>query len=80
GGNTITANWNGTDCDGYVIQWSTSPSFSRIAGSATVNGADVTEKTFSAQNAGKYYVRIRAWKNDNGVRIYGDFSAPAKVN
>ncbi len=80
GGNTITANWNGTDCDGYVIQWSTSPSFSRIAGSATVKGADVTEKTVSAQNAGKYYVRIRAWKNDNGVRIYGDFSAPAKVN
>ena len=80
GGNTITANWNGTGCDGYVIQWSTSPSFSRIVGSTTVNGADVTEKTVSAQNAGKYYVRIRAWKNDNGARIYGDFSAPAKVN
>ena len=79
-GKNIRVNWNKQTCTGYVVQWSMDKSFSRIAGTKYINGAWNTGYTITANNARKYYVRVRAYKTYNGMTAYGDFSPAVKVS
>ncbi|MCD7820682.1 MAG: right-handed parallel beta-helix repeat-containing protein, partial [Clostridiales bacterium] len=64
-----------TNASGYVIQYSTSSSFSN-AKTVTVSGGSTVTKTITGLTAGKtYYVRVRAYRTCNNIRVYGSYCA-----
>ncbi len=64
-----------TNASGYVIQYSTSSSFSN-AKTVTVSGGSTVTKTITGLTAGKtYYVRVRAYRTCNSIRVYGSYCA-----
>lgn len=75
----ITLKWNKISCTGYQIQYSTSKNFKSNVKTVTVGGSKAT-KTWSASKSKKtYYVRIRAYKEPNGKKIYGSWSKTLTV-
>ena len=75
--NKITFKWNkDTTASGYEIQYSTSKSFSKSkTKSVTVTKNSTKSKTFSKLlKKKKYYVRIRAYKTIDGVKVLDDIS------
>lgn len=75
----IEAGWSTAACHGYLIQWSRDESFSRVDGSAVINGTNTTRCTINVSGAADYYVRVRAWRNYNGDKVYSEFTAPVKA-
>ena len=60
---------------GYEIKYSTSKTFASNSKTATVTGASRRSKTLEGLQSGrKYYVKVRAYKNVNGKKIYGAWS------
>lgn len=60
---------------GYEIKYSDSKNFAFHSKSVTVTGASRRSKTLEGLQGGrKYYVKIRAYKNVNGKKLYGDWS------
>ena len=78
--NVLSAGWSPVSGGGYVIEWSMDKTFSRVAGSAVINGSSKTGYDINVSNPENYYVRVRAWKNFNGETVYGDFSSPVKAS
>lgn len=77
----IKVNWGkSTGCSGYQIQYSKSKSFNTVVASKYVkkeNTKSYTGKNFTKNK--KYYVRVRAYKNVNGSKIYSDWSKVKSV-
>lgn len=61
---------------GYQIQYSTSSKYSKKSTKTiTINKKSTTSKTISKlKSKKKYYVRIRAYKQSQGKKIYGDWT------
>lgn len=75
-GDTLTASWQQTPYHGYLVQWSRDSEFATVEGSAYVNGGSTLSYSASVKNADEYYVRVRAFKNFEGERVFGAFCAP----
>ena len=61
---------------GYQIQYSTSKKYTKKATKTiTINKKSTTSKTISKlKSKKKYYVRIRAYKQSQGKKIYGAYT------
>lgn len=79
--NSITAKWNEvSDIDGYRIQCSTSSEFSKNVKKINVKSSATTSHKIEKLNSGKkYYVRIRTYKNVDGVNVYSGWSETVSV-
>ncbi|MEY8427362.1 transglutaminase domain-containing protein [Lachnospiraceae bacterium 46-15] len=76
----VRVSWKKQSCDGYRIQLSLQANFKKIAKTVTVRGGKSVKKTVSGLKAKKkYYVRIQAYRQVNGKRVYGTFSKKVKV-
>ena len=58
---------------GYQISRSTSKS--NAANIKTYSGADLKSKSITLSSAKKYYYKVRAYKTENGKKVYGPWSA-----
>lgn len=68
-----------SNASGYIIQYSTNSNMSG-ATSVTVSGGSTVTKTLSSLTAGKtYYIRIRAYRTCNSIKLYGKFSSKKSV-
>lgn len=76
----VRVSWKKQSCDGYRIQLSLQANFKKIAKTVTVRGGKSAKKTVSGlKEKKKYYVRIQAYRQVNGKRVYGTFSKKVKV-
>lgn len=75
-GGKIKAIWSKTkSASGYQIAYSKSKSFKKTIATKTVSGSKKTFYTGKNFTKGKkYYVRVRAYKNYNGKKVYGSWS------
>lgn len=75
----FTVKWNSVKCSGYQIQYSTKKNFSSNTKSVNVGGSTKSRTISAAQSKKTYYVRIRAYREVNGKKIYGAWSAVKSV-
>ena len=74
-GSQILANWKLVGSHGYVVMWSTDPTFSTGVSYKYITGHSVDSYTITGVNASDtYYVRVRAWRNWDGGKVYGSWS------
>ena len=75
-GGKIKATWSkAKGASGYQIAYSKSKSFKKTIATKTVSGSKKTSYTGKNFTKGKkYYVRVRAYKNYNGKKVYGSWS------
>lgn len=71
----IIARWNRVVGSGYELQYGTKSDFSNAKTITLTNSTILNQKFSVAKNSTKYYVRIRAFRNYNGGKIYGDWSS-----
>ena len=65
---------------GYQVKVATDSGFTKNAGSYTVTGRSATSKIVRGLTHGKtYYVKVRAYKTVNGVKVYGAYSTSKKI-
>lgn len=70
---SITYSFKKVNCSGYQYQWSTNKNFKSNFLTRTTKGTSVNIKT--AQSRRRYYVRVRAYKTEQGgKKIYGKWS------
>ncbi|MGN0531076.1 MAG: leucine-rich repeat protein [Eubacterium sp.] len=74
-GSQILANWKLVGSHGYVVMWSTDPTFSTGVSYKYITGHSVDSYTITGIDASQtYYVRVRAWRNWDGGKVYGSWS------
>ena len=67
-------------CSGYQVVLATNSGFTKNVKKATVSGRSTVSKKVTGLSKGKtYYVRVRAYKTVNGVKVYGAYSGVKKV-
>lgn len=67
-------------CSGYQVVLATNSGFTKNVKKVTVSGRSTVSKKVTGLSKGKtYYVRVRAYKKVNGVKVYGAYSAAKKV-
>lgn len=73
---TIKASWNKkSGANGYQIYYSRNKNFKKLSAKKIVKGGKKTSyvgKNFTKGR--KYYVKVRAYKNVNGRKVYGEWS------
>ena len=76
----MTVNYDsGKVCSGYVVRYGLKSDMSD-AKVITVKGAETTSRTFSGLTKGKtYYVQVRTYMIDNGVRYYSGYCTTKTV-
>ncbi len=81
GKKSFVAKWKSVSgIDGYQIQYSKSKSFSKYNKTVTISGYKSTKKAVKKLKAKqKYYVRIRGYKYNNGVKNYSPWSSKKTV-
>ena len=68
-----------TGCYGYVVRYGLKQDMSD-AKVITVSGANTTSRTFGGMKKGKtYYVQVRTYMLDNGVRYYSGYCTTKKI-
>lgn len=75
-GTSYVVSWLAADsAQGYYVQWSADPNFAKGAtNGAFITGAKNSHYTVDA-NGAECYVRVRAYSlDDNGAKVYSDFS------
>lgn len=77
----MTVKWSRVSgASGYELWYSTSPNFKKGVVKKKISSS-VTSKTYSGLKKKKtYYVKIRAYKNVNGVKKYGKWSRRGAVS
>ena len=76
----LTVNWTAVaDAEGYEIIVAKNKACSRDARTYTVKNGSVVKKTIKKLKKGKYFVRVRAYKELNGNTVCGAFSKAKKV-
>ena len=74
-GSQIKVNWEIVGSHGYVVMWSTDPTFKTGVSSKYITGHSVNNYTITGINSnGAYYVRARAWRNWETGYVYGSWS------
>ena len=75
-GNKVKVQWNTSDAaDGYQIQYSYKKGFKKQVKTVNVNKANKSSKVIKKMKVGKkVYVKVRAYQNVNGQKVYGNFS------
>ena len=67
-------------CSGYQVVLATNSGFTKNVKKVTVSGGSTVSKKVTGLSKGKtYYVRVRAYKTVNGVKVYGAYSGVKKV-
>ena len=67
-------------CSGYQVVLATNSGFTKNVKKVTVSGRNTASKTVTGLTSGKtYYVKVRAYKTVNGVKVYGLYSTVKKV-
>lgn len=78
---TIKATWaKKSGANGYQIYYSRNKNFKKLAAKKTVKGGKT--KSYVGKNftkGKKYYVKVRAYKNVNGKKVYGKWSNAKSV-
>ncbi len=80
-GNKVKVQWNTVDAaDGYQIQYSYKKGFKKQVKTVNVNNASKSSKVIKKMKVGKkVYVKVRAYQNVNGQKVYGNFSKVKNV-
>ncbi len=80
-GNKVKVQWNTSDAaDGYQIQYSYKKGFKKQVKTVNVNKASKSSKVIKKMKVGKkVYVKVRAYQNVNGQKVYGNFSKVKNV-
>lgn len=75
-GNKIKGKWDKIDgASGYQIYYSKSKNFKNLSAKKIVKGGKTTSYVGKNFTKGKkYYVKVRAYKNVNGKKVYGKWS------
>lgn len=77
--NKITIKWKkSSDVSKYQIQYATNKKFNNKK-SITVNGSSTSKVIKNLTSKKKYYVRVRAYKESDGIRAYGAWSKTASI-
>lgn len=73
---TIKASWNKkSGANGYQIYYSRNKNFKKLSAKKIVKGGKTTSYVGKNFTKGKkYYVKVRAYKNVNGRKVYGKWS------
>lgn len=73
---TIKASWNKkSGANGYQIYYSRNKNFKKVSAKKIVKGGKKTSYVGKNFTKGKkYYVKVRAYKNVNGQKVYGKWS------
>ena len=80
GGKKCKITWKkASDVDGYEIQLSTSQNFKKITKKLKASKSSTSATVKNLKKKGKYFVRIRTYKNVNGSQITSDWSGVKKV-
>ncbi|MDD7602655.1 MAG: terpene cyclase/mutase family protein [Firmicutes bacterium] len=67
-------------CTGYQVVLATNSGFTRNVKKVTVSGRSTVSRKVTELSKGKtYYVKVRAYKTVNGVKVYGLYSSAVKV-
>ena len=76
---TIRVDWELVGSHGYVVMWSTDPTFKTGTSHKYITGHSVSNYTITVpSDADQYYVRVRAWRNWDTGKVYGAWSEGAK--
>lgn len=80
-GNKVAVKWNTVaDADGYQIQYTYKKGFTKKVKTVNVNKANKNSKVLKKMNVGKkVYVKVRAYQNVNGQKVFGNFSKVKKL-
>lgn len=78
--NKLTVNWKKvSNSNGYIIQYSTNSKFKNAKKIQIKNKKTISKVIKSLKRNKKYYIRIRAYKQVNGEKIYGDYSKTKNI-
>lgn len=67
-------------CSGYQVVLATNSGFTKNVKKVTVSGRNAVSVKVAGLSKGKtYYVKVRAYKTVNGVKVYGAYSGVKKV-
>ena len=80
-GNKVSVKWNTVKgADGYQIQYTYKKGFKKAVKTVNVNKASKSSKVLKKMKTGKkVYVKVRAFQNANGQKVYGNFSKVKKL-
>ena len=80
-GNKVSVKWNTVKgADGYQIQNTYKKGFKNAVITVNVNKASKSSKVLKKMKTGKkVYVKVRAFQNVNGQKVYGNFSKVKKL-
>ena len=79
-GSRIKVGWELVGSHGYVVMWSTDPTFKTGTSHKYITGHSVDNFTITVVNASDtYYVRVRAWRNWETGFVYGAWSESAEA-
>ncbi len=81
-GNKVKVKWNTVNgADGYQIQYTYKKGFKKKVKTVNVNKASKSSKVLKKMKVGKkVYVKVRAYQNVNGQKVFGNFSKVKKLN
>ena len=76
----IKVTYSKVSCNGYQVRWSTTKDFSSNYKSVYVTSPSSLTKTVTAAQSKKaYYVKVRAYRNVNGTKLYSSWSDTLRV-
>ena len=80
-GNKVKVKWNTVaGVDGYQIQYTYKKGFKKQVKTVNINKATKASKTIKKMKVGKkVYVKVRAYQNVNGQKVFGNFSKVKKL-
>lgn len=80
-GKKVKVKWSkAKDADGYQIQYTYKKGFTKKVKTVNVNKANKNSKVLKKMNVGKkVYVKVRAYQNVNGQKVFGNFSKVKKL-
>ncbi|HIZ38321.1 MAG TPA: metallophosphoesterase family protein [Candidatus Anaerobutyricum stercoris] len=80
-GNKVKVKWNIVNgADGYQIQYTYKKGFKKKVKTVNVNKASKSSKVLKKMKVGKkVYVKVRAYQNANGQKVFGNFSKVKKL-
>lgn len=81
GKNRLTIKWKKvSNSNGYIIQYSTNSKFKNAKKMQIKNKKTISKVIKSLKRNKKYYIRIRAYRQVDGKKIYGDYSKTKKYS
>lgn len=76
----IKVTYSKVSCNGYQVRWSTTKDFSSNHKSVYVTSpSSLTKTVTTAQSKKAYYVKVRAYRNVNGTKLYSSWSDTLRV-